>query len=90
MIRRNLERPSLLRQLDALLRGVHPALLGLGLLALGDLRDVALLPLDILAHVVVLGPAFLPRDHSALGLGNLLADALGLVGDAYLENIKTL
>merc|ERR1719237_156265 len=72
----------LLRQLDALLLGLEPALLLLVLLALW--HEVALVALDVLADLVLLLVAHLPRDNFALGLGNLLADALSLPRDGVL------
>ena len=65
---------SLLRKLDALLLVMHPAFLLRLLPALG--LSVAVLALHLLAHVLRLLPAFLPGNHSALGLRNFLADAL--------------
>ena len=59
----------LLWQLDALLLRLHPALLVGDLLAVR--HSLAVLPLNLLAHVMLLGPALLPRDVRALGLGHL-------------------
>merc|ERR1712241_1057683 len=73
----------LLRQLDALLLGLEPALLLLVLLALR--HRVAVIALDVLANLVLLLMTDLPRNDLALGLGNLLADALGLPGNWFLH-----